>query len=67
MSFRDFLDKMDEQKQVLHVKEQVSTRFEISHMMEKLDDEGPLLLFARARCVTVESLYTSLSTPGQLT
>lgn len=49
MSFRDFLDKMDEQRQVLHVKEQVSTRFEISHMMEEFDDEGPLLLFEKVK------------------
>ena len=49
MSFRDFLDKMDEQRQVLHVKEQVSTRFEISRMMEEFDDEGPLLLFEKVK------------------
>lgn len=47
MSFRDFLKEMDEQKQVLHIKEQVSTRFEISRLMEEFDDEGPLLLFEK--------------------
>jgi 2,5-furandicarboxylate decarboxylase 1 len=49
MSFRDFLNKMDEQRQVLHIKEQVSTRFEISRVMNEFDDEGPLLLFEKVR------------------
>lgn len=49
MSFRDFLNEMDEQRQVLHVKEQVSTRFEISRLMEEFDDEGPLLLFEKVK------------------
>jgi UbiD family decarboxylase len=49
MSFRDFLSEMDKQKQVLHVKEQVSTRFEISRLMEEFDDEGPLLLFEKVK------------------
>jgi UbiD family decarboxylase len=49
MSFRDFIKKMDEQKQVLHVKEQVSARFEISQVMKDFDDEGPLLLFENVK------------------
>jgi UbiD family decarboxylase len=49
MSFRNFLNKMDEQKQVLHVREQVSTRFDISRMIREFDDEGPLLLFEKVK------------------
>jgi 2,5-furandicarboxylate decarboxylase 1 len=49
MSFRNFLNKMNEQKQVLHVKEQVSTRFEISRVVEEFNDEGPLLLFEKVK------------------
>jgi len=44
MSFSDFIKKMDEQKQVLHIKDQLSTKFEISRVMKDFDD-GPLLLF----------------------
>jgi len=40
---------MDKQKQVLHIKERVSTRFEISRLMEEFDGEGQLLLFEKVK------------------
>jgi len=45
MSLREFLAQMEKQKQVLHVKENVSTRFDISHITSRFDNDGPILLF----------------------
>jgi len=38
---------MDKQKEVLHVNDEVSTRFEVSHIMKSFDQEGPILLFEK--------------------
>ncbi len=47
MNLRGFLEQMDRQKQVLHVADQVSTRFEIAHIMKSFDNEGPILVFEK--------------------
>lgn len=44
MSLRSFLDEMEAAGKVVHVKEEVSPRFEISSMMKALD-KGPMLFF----------------------
>jgi len=49
MSLRDFLKQMEKTKEVLHVKEEVSTDFETSFMMKKLDDRGLILLFEKIK------------------
>lgn len=49
MSLRSFLEKMEAEKEVLHVKDAVSTRFEIPFIMKKFDDEGPILLFEKIK------------------
>jgi 2,5-furandicarboxylate decarboxylase 1 len=49
MSLRSFLKKMEAEKEVLHVRDEVSTRFEIPFVMKKLDDEGPVLLFEKVK------------------
>ena len=43
MSLRSFLKQMEKEKEVIHVKEQVSPRFEISAIMKAFD--GGLILF----------------------
>jgi 2,5-furandicarboxylate decarboxylase 1 len=49
MSVREFLEQMDKKKQVLHVKDEVSKDFEISHLMKTFDNEGPILLFEKVK------------------
>lgn len=49
MSLRDFLKKMDNEDEVLHVRNEVSTRFEIAYVMKSFDNEGPILLFEKVK------------------
>ena len=44
MSLRKFLKKMESEGEVLHVKDKVSPRFEVSAIMKALAD-GPILYF----------------------
>lgn len=44
MSLRSFLKKMESQKEVVHVKEEVSPRFEVSSILKAIAD-GPIMLF----------------------
>lgn len=71
MSLRDFLKQMEKKREVLHVKDKVSTVFEISHLMKTFDNEGPILLFEKVEdsdvkvvanvCGTRKRLCDSLS------
>ena len=45
MSLREFLGQAEKEKEVLHVKESVSTRFQIAYVMKQFDCEGPILCF----------------------
>jgi 2,5-furandicarboxylate decarboxylase 1 len=45
MSLRSFLEQMEEKREVLHVKDAVSTNFEIAYIMKSFDENGPVLLF----------------------
>jgi len=47
MSLRHFLKQME--KEILHVKEKVSTRFEIPFIMKKFDEQGPIFMFNNVR------------------
>ncbi|MGA2766856.1 MAG: UbiD family decarboxylase [Candidatus Bathyarchaeia archaeon] len=49
MSLRDFLEISEKEKDVLHVKAEVSPRFEISYVSKSFDNEGPILLFERIK------------------
>jgi 4-hydroxy-3-polyprenylbenzoate decarboxylase len=40
---------MEKDKEVLHVKDNVSTRFQISYVMKRFDNEGPILLFENVK------------------
>jgi len=44
MSLRSFLEEMEKRGEVIHVRDQVSPRFEVSSIMKALDG-GPILLF----------------------
>lgn len=45
MSLRTFLEQMETKKEILQVKEQVSTHFEIAQIIKSFDNDGPILLF----------------------
>ncbi len=45
MSLRDFMKFLEKKKEVLHVKDQVSTHLEASYIMKSFDCEGPVLSF----------------------
>jgi UbiD family decarboxylase len=49
MSLREFLRQMEKEKEVLHVKDCVSTRFQVSCVMKRFDNEGPVLLFENVK------------------
>lgn len=49
MSLRDFLRQMEEQKEVLHINDEVSTNFEVSYLIKSLDSEGPVLFFENVK------------------
>jgi len=48
MSLRDFLEEMEKKGEVVHVKEEVSPRFETSSII-KAFDRGPILYFDKVR------------------
>jgi len=49
MSLREFLNQMETEKEVLHVKDEVSTHFETSFIMKAFDNQGPILLFEKPK------------------
>lgn len=49
MSFRTFVEKMDEKGEALHIKDCVSPRFEVSQVIRSLDDDGPVLFFEKVK------------------
>ncbi|HVP26942.1 MAG TPA: UbiD family decarboxylase [Candidatus Bathyarchaeia archaeon] len=49
MSFREFIKQTEKEKQVLHVKDKVSTKLETSYIMRSFDCEGPVLLFEKVK------------------
>jgi UbiD family decarboxylase len=49
MSLGEFLGQMEKEKEVLHVKDEVSTHFEIPYVMKKFDNQGPILLFEKVK------------------
>ena len=48
MSLRSFLEEKEKKKQILHIKDQVSPRFEISSIIKAFDG-GPILFFDRIK------------------
>ena len=49
MSFRDFIGQMEEKNEVLHIKEPLSTRFEMSYLMKSFDNNGSILSFDKVK------------------
>ena len=49
MSLRQFLGKMEKRKEILHVKDEVSTRFEIPFVMKSFENQGSVLMFENVK------------------
>jgi len=49
VSFRDFIKISEKEGDVLHVREEVSPRFEISYVLKRFDKDGPILLFEKVK------------------
>ena len=47
MSLREFLKQSEMKKEILHVKDEVSTRFEIPFIMKSFDNQDSILLFEK--------------------
>ena len=62
MSLRDFLRLMEKKKEVLHVKDPLSTSFEIPFVMKKFDREGPVLLFEKVKGFDVKVVANVVGT-----
>lgn len=49
MNLRDFLAQSEKEGDVLHVREKISPRFEMSYVIRSFDKEGPILLFEKTK------------------
>jgi len=65
MSLRTFLKQMEKENQVVHIKEQVSPRFEISSIM-KAFDSGPILYFDNVKGFKTKVLANTCATRTRL-
>ena len=54
MSLRELIAQMEKQKEVLHINEAVSTRFDISYLMKHFDNDGPVLMFENVKNSTTK-------------
>lgn len=66
MSLRNFLEKMEKEKQVLHVKNEVSKDFEVSQVTKSFDKQGPILLFERVKSSKTKVVTNVCSTRGRV-
>jgi UbiD family decarboxylase len=49
MSLREFLKQMETRKEILHIKDEVSTRFEIPFIMKSFENQGSALMFENVK------------------
>jgi UbiD family decarboxylase len=49
MSLREFLKKMEDEGEVLYIKEEVDPNFEMAYTMQNFDRNGPILLFENVK------------------
>ncbi|MDH5482598.1 MAG: UbiD family decarboxylase [Candidatus Bathyarchaeota archaeon] len=49
MSLKAFLKQMEKENEVLHVKDEISARFETSFIVKNFDSQGPILLFEKVK------------------
>lgn len=56
MSLRSFLESMEDKGEVLHIRDELSAKFEVSYIMKELEKDGPILLFEN-----VEGIKTKIA------
>ena len=66
MSLRDFIGQMEKKTEVLHVKEPLSARFEISYFMKNFDNDGPILSFDKVKEYKTEVVSNVCGTRGRI-
>ncbi len=49
MSLRDFVKQMEKEKEVVRIKNELSTAFEVSYVMREFDERGFMLLFENVK------------------
>jgi UbiD family decarboxylase len=49
MSLREFLNQMENKKEIVHVKDRVHPRFDISYIMKSLESQGSVLMFEHVK------------------
>jgi UbiD family decarboxylase len=49
MSLQSFLNEMEERNEVLHIKDRVSNRFEVSALIKAFNNNGPVLYFENVK------------------
>ena len=49
MSLREFLKKMETKKEILHIKDEVRTRFDIPLVMKSFENQGSVLMFEHVK------------------
>jgi 2,5-furandicarboxylate decarboxylase 1 len=49
MSFREFLKKMETRKEILHIKDEVRTRFEAPFIMKSCEKQGSVIMFEHVK------------------
>ena len=49
MSLREFLNKMEEKGEILHIKDEVNTQFEAAYIMKSFDRDSPILMFENVK------------------
>lgn len=49
MSLREFLGQEEKEGQILHIKDEVSKDFEISHLINSFGNDGPILFFEKVK------------------
>ncbi|MEM4703798.1 MAG: UbiD family decarboxylase [Candidatus Bathyarchaeia archaeon] len=75
MSLREFLLQMEKEKEVLHVTDPVSPKFEITYVLKSFDKQGPVLMFEKVKgcpnkivanvCGSRKRLCTALNVSGE--
>ena len=67
MSLRSFIEEMEQKKhEVLHVKQELSTDFEISQVTKSFDDCGPVLIFEKVKGTKTNVLTNACGTRDRI-
>ena len=66
MSLREFLQKMETKKEILHIKDEVRTRFDIPFLMKSFENQGSVLMFEHVRDYETKVVANVCGTPKRI-